>query len=161
MSKIVYGVSGEGSGHSSRGREMATHLIANGHDVRLVSYDRGYRNLKDDFDVFETEGLTIRSKDNRVSIVETFTENLKRLPQGHRKLQQLRQQLFKDFQPDMVITDFEPMTAYLANHYKIPLVTLDNQHRMRYLEYECPADHRMESTVTKNIIRAIVPRPDV
>ena len=101
--------------------------------------DRGYRNLKDDFRVFETEGLCIASEDNKVSVVRTFTENLKRFPEGHRRLQELRDEVFKQFHPDYVITDFEPMTAYLAHHYDIPLITIDNQHRMRYVEYECPA----------------------
>jgi uncharacterized protein (TIGR00661 family) len=78
MAKIVYGVSGEGSGHSSRAREMIIHLENLGHVVKVVSYDRGYNNLKDDFDVFETEGLHITSSDNRVSKVKTFTENLQR-----------------------------------------------------------------------------------
>jgi uncharacterized protein (TIGR00661 family) len=140
---------------------MATHLVARGHQVRLASYDRGYRNLKQDFDVLEIEGLCIASQDNKVSVVRTFTENIKRLPDGYRSLQRLRGEIFKGFQPDCVITDFEPMTAYLANHYDLPLVTIDNQHRMRYLEYECPPDSAIEAQVTKNIIRAMVPRPDV
>ena len=50
LAKIVYGVSGEGSGHSSRSREMLAHLKDLGHDLTVVSYDRGYLNLKDDFD---------------------------------------------------------------------------------------------------------------
>ena len=161
MARIVYGVSGEGSGHSSRAREMASHLLEQGHDVWLVSYDRGFRNLKDDFQVLEVEGLRIASADNKVSLVKTFTENLKRLPAGHRTLQQVRRQLFKEFQPDCVITDFEPMTAYLAQHYQVPLITLDNQHRMRYLHYTCPPELKLESQVTKNIIRLMVPKPDV
>ena len=161
MAKIVYGVSGEGSGHSSRAREIATHLREQGHAFRLVSYDRGYRNLRADFDVFETEGLSIESADNKVSLVDTFTENLKRLPEGHKRLQELRRTLFKQFQPDIVITDFEPMTAYLATHYDLPLVTVDNQHRMRYLTYDCPHELKIDSQITKTIIRALVPRPDV
>ena len=107
MAKIVYGVSGEGSGHSSRAREMITYLQKLGHIVKVVSYDRGYNNLKDDFDVFKTEGLHIASLDNRVSKVKTFTENLQRLPDGHRKLQTLRKEIFKSFEPDCVITDFQ------------------------------------------------------
>jgi uncharacterized protein (TIGR00661 family) len=140
---------------------MAAHLRDRGHELWLVSYDRGYRNLKDDFRVFETEGLCIASEDNKVSVVKTFTENLKRLPEGHRRLQELRREVFAKFQPDCVITDFEPMTAYLANHNDIPLITIDNQHRMRYIEYDCPHDLEFESRVTKNIIRAMIPRPDV
>jgi uncharacterized protein (TIGR00661 family) len=161
MAKIVYGVAGEGSGHSSRARELATHLREQGHTLRLASYDRGYRNLKDDFDVCEIAGLTIASRDNRVSVVKTFVKNLRRLPAGHKRLRNLRRQLFDEFQPDCVITDFEPLTAYLANYYDLPLISIDNQHRMRYIEYDCPPGLKAERRVTKTIIRAMVPRPDV
>lgn len=161
MAKIVYGVAGQGSGHSSRAREMATHLLEQGHQVQLVSYDRGFENLKDDFDVFHAEGLCIASVDNKVSVVKTFTENLKRLPKGHQRLQDLKLQLFDEFKPDCVITDFEPLTAYLANHYDLPLVTIDNQHRMRYMKYNYPEGMEVDRGVTKSIIRAMVPRPDV
>ena len=152
MSKIVYGVSGEGSGHSSRAREMIKHLEQLGHIVKVVSYDRGYSNLKYDFDVFETEGLHIASSDNRVSKVKTFTANLQRLPQGHKKLNAVRKTIFKQFRPDCVITDFEPMTAYLANHYDLPLITIDNQHRIRYMTYPCPARLQTERRMTVNIM---------
>lgn len=161
MAKIVYGVSGEGSGHSSRAREMLDHLEQLGHVVKVVSYDRGFRNLKEDFDVFETEGLHIASSDNRVSKVKTFTDNLQRLPQGHKKLNALRKEIFKTFLPDCVITDFEPMCAYLAHHYNLPLITIDNQHRIRYMTYPCPARLHAERRMTVSIIRAMVPRPDV
>ena len=161
LAKVVYGVSGEGSGHSSRAREMIAHLEKLGHTVKVVSYDRGYRNLKDDFDVFESEGLHIASSDNRVSKVKTFTENLQRLPVGHQKLNALRKEIFKSFQPDCVITDFEPMTAYLAHHYRLPLITIDNQHRLRYMTYPCPKRLQKDRRMTVSIIRAMVPRPDI
>ncbi len=140
---------------------MFTHLIAAGHTVRGVSYDRGYRNLAADFDVFETEGLHITSVENRVSVVKTFTDNLRRLSDGVRKLRELRAQLFDDFAPQLVITDFEPMTAYLAQHHDLPLVSLDNQHRMRYMRYPVPSRLKKDALVTETVIRALVPRPDV
>jgi uncharacterized protein (TIGR00661 family) len=161
MARIVYGVCGEGSGHSSRSREMVTHLEKGGHTVKVVSYDRGHENLKDAFDVFEGEGPRITSLDNRVSIIKTFTHNLRRLPEGHKKLQVLRGEIFKEFRPDCVFTDFEPMTAYLANHYDLPLVTVDNQHRIRYMTYPCPTNLMADQLVAENVIRAMVPRPDV
>ncbi len=160
MTKIIYGVSGEGSGHSSRAKEIATYLIKQGHAVKIVSYDRGYANLKDHFDCFETEGLSIASEENQVSVVKTFTDNISRLPEGFKKLNQLRD-LFKSFKPDCVITDFEPMTAYLAKHYELPLITLDNQHRMRYMEYSVAKELDKDRIVTETVIRAMVPSPDV
>jgi len=160
MAKIIYGVSGEGSGHSSRAREMIGHLVSAGHSVKVASYDRGHRNLSPDFDVLEIEGLHIASVDNKISVVETFVDNLGRLSDGIRKLGELRA-LFHEFEPDCVITDFEPMTAYLANHYHLPLITLDNQHRIRYMKYPCPSFLKPEALVTEAVIRAMVPRPDV
>jgi uncharacterized protein (TIGR00661 family) len=161
MSRIIYGLSGEGSGHSSRSREMAAHLRERGHDLWLVSYDRGYRNLKDEFRVFEIEGLRIASENNKVSTVKTVAKNLKSLKAGHKSYRELRRELFKKFQPDVVITDFEPMTAYLAQRYDLPLITIDNQHRMRYLKYKCPRGMKVDNQVTRSIVRAMVPRPDV
>ncbi|THB75022.1 MAG: hypothetical protein D3926_21090 [Desulfobacteraceae bacterium] len=161
MAKIVYGVSGEGSGHSSRARVIATHLVERGHQVRIISYDRGLRNLKDDFDLFETEGLHIAQSENQVSRLRTLTENLKKLPQGHARLKALREEVFKTMQPECVFTDFEPMTAYLATYYDLPLITIDNQHRLRYMVYPCPEQLSHDNTLTRNIIRAMIPRPDV
>jgi uncharacterized protein (TIGR00661 family) len=160
MAKIIYGVSGEGSGHSSRAKEIAAHLVMTGHQVKIVSYDRGYKNLKNDFEVFETEGLHIASVDNKVSIVKTFTDNFKKLSHGQKKFKSLKK-LFQEFQPDCVITDFEPMTAYLAAHYKLPLISIDNQHRMRYMKYPCPPKHKKDQLITEAVIRAMVPKPDV
>ena len=161
MTRILYGLSGEGSGHSSRSKQMARHLESLGHEVWLASYDRGYRNLKDEFNVFEIEGLAIASADNKVSNIKTVTKNVKRLKKGWLRLRALKNEMFKIFEPEVVITDFEPMTAYLAHHYDIPLMTIDNQHRMRYMTYECPPGHQFDQKMTKSIIRAMVPRPDL
>lgn len=161
MARIVYGISGEGSGHSSRAHAMGEHLEARGHDVRMVSYDRGLRNLRDRFDVFEIVGLHIANRDNKVSVPRTVTENFAKSPKMFAKFRELRRTLFVEFRPDAVITDFEPMTAYLAWLRKVPLVSLDNQHRIRYMEYPCPPGLDMDRRTTDLVIKLMVPRPDV
>ena len=161
MAKIVYGVSGSGSGHSSRAREMMTHLRAQGHELLGVSYDRGYRNLKDDFDMFDVPGLHIVAIQNRISKLQTAIKNLKSLTGGISKFREFKETVFNEFQPDVVITDFEPTTAYMANHRDLPLISIDNQHRMRYMEYPCPAILRKDALVTETVIRAFVPKPDI
>ena len=161
MARIIYGVSGEGSGHSSRAKVIASYLEKQGHSVKIISYDRGYANLKGDFDVIETEGLHIASVDNKIDVIETFANNLKRLPQGFEKGSIIKQELFKDFEPHCVLTDLEPVSAYMANYYDLPLISIDNQHRLRYMEYECPSILLADKELTKSVIRGIVPRPDV
>ncbi len=161
MARIVYGVSGEGSGHSSRAHAMGLHLESRGHDVRMVSYDRGLKNLRDRFDVFETIGLHIANDDNRVSVPRTVIENVAKSPQMLRRARELRRKLFIEFRPDAVITDFEPMTAYLAWMRGVPLISLDNQHRMRYMESPCPPGLDRDRRMTELVIRLLVPRPTV
>lgn len=161
MARIVYGVSGEGSGHSSRARVVLEHLAANGHEVKVVTYDRGLNHLQTDFDIFETVGLHITSINNRVSPLKTLLDNLQRLPDGHKKLNVLRKDIFKAFRPHVVITDFEPMCAYLAHHYDLPLITIDNQHRLRYMDYDYPSALKGDRQLAIGIIRAMVPKPDV
>lgn len=158
MARILYGVSGEGSGHSSRASFIADHLQRQGHSVKLASYDRGFRNLKEQFDVVEIAGLTIVSEDNQVSKLKTITANLAKIPAGTRALKILKE-TFNTFQPDVVFTDFEPCTAYLAGHYGLPLISIDNQHRMRYLQFEVPAHLKKDALLTETIVRAMVPTP--
>ncbi|MCF7793840.1 MAG: hypothetical protein K9N09_04855 [Candidatus Cloacimonetes bacterium] len=161
MAKIVYGLSGEGSGHSSRSREMISHLTSQGHQVKVASYDRGYRNLKDDYEVMEIEGFSIVSKDNKVSITKTFTQNFSTIFDRYESINILKKKYFKDFQPDAVITDFEPMTAYLANELDVPLITIDNQHRLRYMDFPCPLEWKADAIFIENLVRAMIPRPCV
>jgi uncharacterized protein (TIGR00661 family) len=161
MARIVYGVSGEGSGHSSRARVVLEHLTESGHAVKVVTYGRGVRHLAPDFDLFETIGLHIASVNNRVSPLKTLLTNLQKLPDGHRTLNALREDTFKAFAPEVVITDFEPMCAYLAYHYDLPLITIDNQHRLRYMHYDYPPRLKNDRNLTVAVIRAMVPKPDV
>ncbi|HDZ07593.1 MJ1255/VC2487 family glycosyltransferase [Pseudohongiella sp.] len=158
MSRILYGVSGEGSGHSSRATEMTRHLLSCGHEVRIVSYDRGYRNMSTEFDAIEIEGLHIVCENNRVRPLKTLWHNLRRGDRALRRLKALIK-LVRAFQPDYVITDFEPTTAWLAWWYRLPLISLDNQHRMRYMKFRSPARLMVSRWITVLLIRLLVPSP--
>ncbi|MFK7886742.1 MAG: glycosyltransferase family protein [Gammaproteobacteria bacterium] len=158
MAKIIYGVSGEGSGHSSRAREMLGSLITAGHEVLVVSYDRGARNLKDDFHVLEITGLHIVSRDNKVSVAATAKHNARAFGKLRASWAAVGQAM-DEFAPSLVITDFEPMTAYAARRRGLPLVTIDNQHRMRFMSYPPVPGARWDSFITRSIIRLMVPTP--
>ena len=101
MAKVVYGVSGEGSGHSSRAKLVGRHLLDSGHELKIVSYGRGYENLRGSFDLLDIVGLSIASRDNTVSLLKTLSENIAKLPDGTRAFNKLRA-AFKAFQPDIL-----------------------------------------------------------
>jgi len=157
MARIVYGLAGEGSGHAMRARVVLGHLARAGHQIKVATFDRGLALAKD-YDVTPVEGLSIAARDNRVSVLRTLAENVKKLPRGARSAKELRHKLFEQFDPQLVICDFEPLTAHLALRERVPLVTLDNQHFQRYVEHEHAPGLSREARTTLTIVRAIVPR---
>ncbi|MBK7645511.1 MAG: hypothetical protein IPJ19_21170 [Planctomycetes bacterium] len=158
MARIVYGLSGEGSGHAMRSRVVLRHLVEAGHTVKVATFDRGVAALAKEFDVTEVEGLSIVARANHVSLLRTLAENVRKLPKGARSARKLKHELFDAFQPELVICDFEPLTAHLALREQVPLVSLDNQHFQRYVEHESVPGRSTEARTTLAIIRAIVPR---
>lgn len=160
MSRVLYGVSGEGAGHSSRAREIVPHLLSGGHDVRLVSYDRGYRVLEPLFGCLAINGLHIVSINNRVRPWRTLLTNLRHFGQALASLRRVHGEI-RRFRPEVVITDFEPVTAWLARFHGLPLISLDNQHRMRYMSFDTPPGMHRERRLTQWVIRCMVPSPDV
>src|SRR5260370_3640132 len=89
MANILYGVNGEGSGHSTRAKEVITHLQQKGHTVHVVSFDRGQKNLAESFEVTEIYGFRIAYVDNHVRYKRTLAKNLITAPKAARSIPQL------------------------------------------------------------------------
>ena len=157
MANILYGVNGEGSGHSSRAREVITHLQAQGHHVRVASFDRGYQNLKDDFEVTEIDGLRLAYVHNRVRYRRTVVRNLLHLPQATRTVRALGRRA-ESWDLDLVITDFEPVTCHLGHKLGLPVIAIDNQHLLTDTQISYPQEYRKEAAAAKLVTRLMTPR---
>jgi uncharacterized protein (TIGR00661 family) len=156
MANILYALAGEGSGHSTRSKEIIEHLIQKGHRVKVVSYDRGYKNLRDFFDVTEIAGLNFVYKNNEVKQVPTVFQNILRtnkLVASFKKIEKLVQ----EFQPKIIISDFEPISARVAVLKKIPLVSIDNQHFITGTKIEYPKKYQKDALLTKAVIEQMTP----
>src|SRR5690348_18270006 len=127
MANILYGVNGEGSGHSTRAKAILTHLQRQGHTVHVVSFDRGLRNLKSEFEVTEIYGLRLAYVRNRVRYRKTLVGNLLKAPRAARSIKLLTR-LTEQWNIDAVITDFEPLTCHVAHRHRLRLISIDNQH---------------------------------
>ena len=75
--KILYGVCGEGFGHSSRAKEIIQHLENKGHTVLIVTYGQATKILNI-FNLIEIEGISLSFSEGRLSLPKTFGENLKK-----------------------------------------------------------------------------------
>lgn len=159
MANILYGVNGEGSGHSSRAREVIAHLETRGHRVHVASFDRGYQNLKNDFDVTEIDGLRLTYVHNRVRYGKTVLRNLLHLPKTARTVRRLAHKA-EGWNLDLVITDFEPITCHVGHKLGLPVIAIDNQHLLTDAEITYPREYRKEAAATKLVTRLMTPRAD-
>jgi uncharacterized protein (TIGR00661 family) len=159
MANILYGVNGEGAGHSTRANEVLAHLVARGHTMRVASFDRGLRNLKDRFDVTEIYGFRLAYVNNRVRYQRTIAKNLLSAPQAARSLSRLKD-LADEWKIDLVITDFEPLTCHVGHRKGLPVISIDNQHCLTNAVVSYPKEYRRDAAAAKLVTRLMTPRAD-
>lgn len=156
MANILYGVNGEGSGHSTRATEVIAHLQSRGHRVHVASFDRGLANLKDRFDVTEIFGFHFAYVNNRVRYRRTAVKNLVAAPKAARSFARLLR-LMDEWKIDLVVTDFEPLTSHAGHHRRLPVISIDNQHCMTNTDVSLPSRHRRDAAATKIATHLMTP----
>jgi len=125
---ILYGVQATGNGHICRSREVIRHLKALNHDVHVIFSGRDPSQLSElkGFEPYQImHGLTFQTCRGRLNLFET-TLRLHLL----RFYNEIRSADASDF--DLVITDFEPITARLARRHSIPSVGIGHQYAFSY-----------------------------
>jgi uncharacterized protein (TIGR00661 family) len=159
MPNILYGVNGEGSGHSTRAKEVISHLQAQGHTVHVATFDRGLQNLGSSFDVTEIVGFRIAYVNNRVRYRRTLARNLVTAPRAARSRSSLLRKS-KDWKIELVITDFEPLTSHVGRRLRLPVISIDNQHCLTNVVVSLPRHYRRDAAAAKLVTRLMTPYAD-
>jgi uncharacterized protein (TIGR00661 family) len=159
MANILYGVNGEGAGHSTRSREVIRHLLSRGHSVHVASFDRGLQNLSSDFEVTEIYGFRFSYVNNRVRYNRTIAKNLFTAPQAARSIARLTE-LAEYWQIQLVITDFEPLTCHVGHHKHLPVISIYNQHCLTNTDVTYPKQFRRDAAAAKLVCRLQTPLAD-
>ena len=141
MAKIIYAVSGEGFGHSSRSHLIGQRFIDAGHDVMFVGSQKSLLYLKQYFGrrVKEVFGLSFAFEGQRIDKSETLKRNLLKLPEANRLNDELFKQHFEPFGPELVISDFEPFSAWWAWRKNVPFISIDHEHMLTLCKLDHPA----------------------
>lgn len=155
MARILYGVCGEGSGHSSRAKEIITHLKERGHETKILSYDRGLKNLSQHFEVVEIAGLNFHYAKNEVQFIPTIFKNALKTPKLQKSIEKALK-IIEEFKPQIVFSDFEPISCIAANIKRLPLISIDNQHRLINTKIEYPKKYALEAEAAKAVTRAMI-----
>ena len=159
MANILYGVNGEGAGHSTRAKEVLTHLRKQGHTLHVASFDRGLRNLGDEFEVTEVFGFRLTYVNNRVRFKRTIARNLLTAPQAAKSARRLKD-LAVAWKIDLVITDFEPLSCHVGHRMGLPVISIDNQHCLTNAAVSYPQEYRRDASAAKLVTRMMTPHAD-
>ncbi|HZX44139.1 MAG TPA: glycosyltransferase family protein [Candidatus Nanoarchaeia archaeon] len=151
---ILYGVCGEGLGHSSRAIAIADHLIKKGHKVKIITYGQAYTALKGKYDLFKAKGLHLIFKGNVLEKRRTLTYNLRHFTRNLKRLKEF-DRLVKGFRPDVCITDMEAIVPALSRWYSLPLISFDNQHRICNCHLKVPKRYYPDYLLAKEVIKTI------
>ena len=152
MVRILYGVCGVGAGHYMRSKIILEHLIKK-HDVFIIASLGAYDYLKKEFkNVHYVDGLELAFSSNRVLNLRTILKNIRKFsPKNYGLLKKLKAKIDK-FEPQIVISDFEPFSIYYSKDNKIKCVSFDNEHYITEGELNFPKKYNMDYLKTKFII---------
>ena len=112
--RILYGVAGEGLGHAMRTQAVAQHLLAQGHEVRVLAAGRAADALRPHVpDVRQIEGLELAIRANRVDRGATAMVNLRKALTGLRHNVGVWQDLLAEpmAQPQRLAVGAEPRSG--------------------------------------------------
>jgi uncharacterized protein (TIGR00661 family) len=118
--KVLYAIQGTGNGHISRAEEVLKHLGNYCEFDVLIS--AGKDSIKPTFPIkFHYKGITMHyNSGGGIDKIKTFTNN-----SFWRFLREVRQVPVENY--DLVINDFEPVSAWACKFKNVPVISLSHQ----------------------------------
>lgn len=146
--KILYGVQGTGNGHITRARALNQYFREYGLDVDFLFSGRErsrYFDMQEFGDWRCCQGLTFAYRAGGIKILKTLTNNNFR--QLHSDIHSLD---LNDY--DLVLTDFEPISARAAKNQSVPCIGVGHQYAFLH---DVPTAG--DSLISRNILRHFAP----
>ena len=155
MAKILYGVAGEGFGHSSRSELLGRRLIEAGHELMFAASRKSLRYLRQGFpgQVYEIYGLSFVYRRGKVHDGYTAWQNLSGYRRGFAVNRRFFKQKVHEFKPDLVISDFEPFSSWWAFRNRIPCISIDHEHMLTLCKLDTIENHRKDRILAKLVTR--------
>lgn len=158
--KILYGVVGEGMGHAMRSRVILEHLISHDHEVEIMASGRAVDFLSKRFKgVNRIHGLHMIYEENQVRLGKTALSNVLGGATGIPKNIAAYFELFTNFRPQAVISDFESWAYLYAKTHRLPILSIDNMQIINRctLPEAIIEGHTAEFQLTKTFIKSKLP----
>ncbi|MCA9694422.1 MAG: glycosyltransferase family protein [Nannocystaceae bacterium] len=158
MARIVYGLTAQGRGHTSRVSAMADLLAAAGHELLLVCGGDALSTMREaGRDVVEVPVLRHQMHKNRIRLWRSLVSITRQRLATRAVIGALTERV-RAFRPDLVITDFETYSAQAAERLGLPIVCLDHQQIVTRTEVEVPRALAWEAWVARRVVSRAQPR---
>jgi uncharacterized protein (TIGR00661 family) len=157
--RVLYGVNGEGMGHATRSEVVIASLLEH-HEVRVVASGAAFRYLTDRLSrVDEIFGPTFALDEGEIRRWATVKQNL-RLAQ-HELPHTIKTWIGEvdDWQPDVVISDFEPLAGLYARLSHKPLIVVGNINMLDRCRHdaEIVGREREDFLLARTVAHSMVP----
>jgi len=156
--RILYGVCGEGFGHSSWAKVIIEHLKSRGHEVLILTYGQAYPVLKE-YSPIKINGIHLFFEKNKLSVKKTITENIPKVLNNLLEWQHLKL-IIDNFSPQLCISDMEPFVPIISFWRKLPLISIDNQHRLTHLKINVPKKYKKDYLLAKCAVDTCISRAE-
>ncbi|MBI1348058.1 hypothetical protein GC163_17430 [bacterium] len=150
--RILYGANSQGQGHLSKAAVLIPLLEQRGHEVRLVTSGpqptgdytfRWHRHLT---------GLPYIVEQGRTDYGKTFRSWLRNFPAFMTSLNRVRK-LVQTFQPELILSDFEPITASPLIGPHCEVIAISRQVTLFDRAVPLPESQVLEKKLTRTAIR--------
>ncbi len=157
--RILYGVNGEGMGHATRS-EVVIESLLDHHEVRTMASGAAFRFLADRLPrVDEIFGPTFALEEGEIRRWATVRQNL-RLAR-HELPETIRHWMDEvdDWEPDVVISDFEPLAGVYARLTRTPMIAVGNINMLDRCRHdrEIIGGDREDYLLARTVARSMVP----
>ncbi len=157
--RVLYGVNGEGMGHATRSQVVIDSLLGE-HDVRVVASGAAFNYLKDRLPrVDEIMGPSFAMEEGEIRRWATVRQNLRLGPKELPETLKHWLAMVDEWEPEVVITDFEPLAGIYARLSNTPLICVDNIHMIDRCKHDkeiIGAEHS-DFSIARAVTRGMVP----
>ncbi len=158
MAVIFYGVSGEGMGHATRSAAVIKRLIKK-HKIFIFSYSRAFdfleqafRQEKNIIGFQRITGINFVYEKNAFRIDRTVIKESKKIPSFLFRNSYIFTKAILKYNPNLIITDFEPISNSIAKLLNIPLICIDN---INFIA-KCDIDKRFKKSISNKFVEYIL-----
>lgn len=126
---ILYGVQATGNGHINKSREIVKELKSRNHNVRVIfsGREKGFFDIQEFRPYRILKGITFSTKNGKINYWSTL-RNIN-LYQFYRDINTISR-ISSNY--DLIISDFEPITARVSKISGIPSIGLSHQSSFQY-----------------------------